>query len=94
MQCLHRPVTHGHSIIKTTVTYLEKYSVGVVDDDGAELCEGPYDGLLNTIVRHNDVAKLAQYQGNSARATTGHAITRYTGGIHSSLLQSPGVLKL
>ncbi|KAH8696384.1 ankyrin repeat-containing domain protein [Talaromyces proteolyticus] len=49
----------------------DSYSVGVVDDDGAVLYEGPYGGLLNDIVRYNDVAKLAQYLDINARATLG-----------------------
>ncbi|KAH8690225.1 ankyrin repeat-containing domain protein [Talaromyces proteolyticus] len=55
----------------------EAYDVGVVDDDGAVLYEEPYGGLLNDIVRYNDVAKLAQYLENSARATFGHVEVHY-----------------
>ncbi|KAH8696453.1 ankyrin repeat-containing domain protein [Talaromyces proteolyticus] len=49
----------------------DSYSVGVVDDDGAVLYEDPYGGLLNDIVRYNDVAKLAQYLDINTRATLG-----------------------
>lgn len=49
----------------------EAFNVGVVDDDGAVLYEQPYGSLLNTIVQHNDVAKLAQYLENNANATHG-----------------------
>ncbi|CRG85815.1 hypothetical protein PISL3812_02826 [Talaromyces islandicus] len=49
----------------------EAFSVGVVDDDGAVLYEEPYGSLLNNIVQHNDVAKLAQYLQNNANATHG-----------------------
>lgn len=55
----------------------EAHGVGVVDDDGAVLYEEPYDSLLNTIVRHNDVAKLAQYLENNAHATQGHVEVYY-----------------
>ncbi|QKX63663.1 uncharacterized protein TRUGW13939_10834 [Talaromyces rugulosus] len=55
----------------------ESYSVGVVDDDGAVLYEEPYGSLLNTIVQHNDVTKLAQYLENDANATHGHVEVYY-----------------
>jgi chitinase len=55
----------------------EAYSVGVVDDDGAVLHEEPYGSLLDTIVQHNDVAKLAQYLENNANATHGHVEVYY-----------------
>lgn len=55
----------------------EAHDVGVVDDDGAILYEEPYGSLLNTIVRYNDVAKLAQYLENNAHATQGHVEVYY-----------------
>ncbi|GAD93570.1 conserved hypothetical protein [Paecilomyces variotii No. 5] len=55
----------------------ETYDVGVADDDGTVLYEEPYGSLLNTIVRYNDVAKLAQYLENDARATLGHVEVYY-----------------
>ncbi|KAJ9209978.1 hypothetical protein DTO166G4_8450 [Paecilomyces variotii] len=55
----------------------ESYDVGVADEDGTVLYEEPYGSLLNTIVRYNDAAKLAQYLENNARATLGHVEVYY-----------------
>jgi len=55
----------------------EAFTVGVVDEDGAVLYEEPYGSLLETIVQHNDVAKLAQYLENDPNATHGHVEVYY-----------------
>ncbi|OKL61074.1 hypothetical protein UA08_03476 [Talaromyces atroroseus] len=53
------------------------YDVGVTDDDGTVLYEEAYGGLLKTIVRHNDLAKLTQYLRKRVNAIKGHVKVYY-----------------